>query len=90
MVALPDLLEGLHEIQQPVILDYAATHANKGHHLQPQRFMVDFDSVAVQNPRLFHLFEPFRGRGGREANAAAQFSQTQARIGLKSSRSFRP
>jgi len=83
MVALADLFEGLDEIQQPMVLVSAAAHANKGHHLQAQRFVVDFDGVAVQNPGLFHLLEALGGRGGREADAAAQFGQTEARIGLQ-------
>jgi len=83
MVALPDLFKGLHEIQQTVVLVSATAHANEGHHLQTQRFVVDFDGVSVQNPCLFHLLEPLSGRCGREADAAAQFGQTEPRVGLQ-------
>ncbi len=83
MVALAHFFQGLHIFEQAVVMLAAAAHADEGHHLQAQRLAVNFDGVAVQDAGLFHLLEALGGCGGREADAAAQFSQAEARVGLQ-------
>ena len=83
MVALADFFEGLHKIEQAVVLVSTTAHANEGHYLQAQRLVVDFDGVAVQDSGLFHLLEAFSGRCRREANATAQLSQAKACVDLQ-------
>lgn len=83
VMALADLFEGLDVLKQAVVILAAATHADEGEDFEAQGFAVDVDRVAAQDANFFHLLQALAGCGGGEADAAAKFGETEARIGLK-------
>jgi hypothetical protein len=83
VVAFANFFEGLDELEETVVILPTATHANEGEHVEAEGFAIDFEGVAAQDAGLLHLLEPFGGRGGGEADAAAKFGEAEAGICLQ-------
>src|SRR5579862_6028882 len=82
-MALSDFLQGLNVFDQTVIILAVATHADEGHHFEPERFGIDLNRVGTQDADFFHLPEALGCRGGRKADATAKLSHAQTRISLQ-------
>jgi len=83
VVALADFFEGLHVVEEAVVVLAGATHADEGEDFEAEGFAIDFDSTGAQDAYLFHLLEAFAGGGGREADAAGEFGKAEAGVSLK-------
>ena len=83
VVALADFFEGLDVVEEAVVVLAGAAHADEGEDLEAEGFAIDFDSTGAQDAYLFHLLEAFAGGGGREADAAGEFSEAEAGVGLE-------
>lgn len=83
VMAFADLFEGLDVFKQAVVILSVAADANEGKDFEAESFAVDVDRVAAQDADFFHLLQALAGCGGGEADAAAKFGETEARVGLK-------
>jgi hypothetical protein len=82
-MALADFFQGLHVVEDAVVVLAGATHANEGEDFKSEGFAIDVDGVMAENADLFHLTKAFAGGGGREADAAGEFGQADAGVGLE-------
>ncbi len=83
VVALADFFEGLHVIEEAVIVLAGAAHADEGEDFEAESFAIDFDSAGAEDADLFHLTKAFAGGGGGEADAAGEFGEAEAGVGLQ-------
>lgn len=83
VMALADLFESLHVIDEAVIVLAAAAHTDEGENAEAESFAVDLYGVAAEDAGLFHLLHALRDGGGREADAATQLSKAEAGVGLE-------
>lgn len=83
MVAFADLFECLDVFEEPVVILTSTTHADESQDFETEGFAVDLEGIASQDADFFHLFEAFAGCRGGQANAAAEFRETQTRVGLQ-------
>ena len=82
MVALTDFFEGLHVVEESVVVLAGAAHADEGEDFEAEGFAIDVDGVVAQDAGFFHLLKAFAGSGGREADAACEFGEADAGVGL--------
>ena len=82
VVALADFFEGLHVVEEAVVVLAGAAHADEGEDFEAEGFAIDVDSAGVEDTGLFHLLEAFAGGGGGEADAPGEFGEAEAGVGL--------
>jgi hypothetical protein len=83
VMALADFFEGLHVFNEAMVMLAGTAHTDEGHDFKAEGFAIDFDGVAGEDADLFHLLEAFGGGSGGEANAATQFGEREAGVGLE-------
>jgi len=83
VVALADFFEGLHVFEEAVVVLAGAAHADEGENFEAEGFEVDVDGAGAEDAGLFHLLEAFAGGGGGEADAAGEFGEAEAGVGLE-------
>jgi hypothetical protein len=83
VVALADFFEGLYVIEEAVVILAGATHADEGEDFEAEGFAIDFNRAGAEDSNLFHLLEALAGGCGREADAAGEFGETEAGVGLE-------
>jgi hypothetical protein len=70
VVTLADFFEGLHVVEEAVVVLAGAAHADEGEDFEAEGFAIDFDGAGTKDSDFFHLTESFAGGGGGEADAA--------------------
>jgi hypothetical protein len=83
VVALAYFFEGLHVVEEAVVVLAGATHADEGEDFEAEGFAVDVDGVSAEDADFLHLTETLTGGGGREADAAGEFGEAEASVGLE-------
>ena len=83
VVALADFFEGVHVVEEAMVLRAVAAHADEGEDFETESFAIDFDRVAAEDADLFHLAHALGSGGGGEADAAAEFGDAEAGVGLE-------
>jgi len=83
VVAFADFFEGLDVVEEAMVVLAGAAHADEGEDFEAEGFAIDVDGVAAEDSDLLHLTEAFGSGGGGEADAAGEFGEAQAGVGLE-------
>ena len=83
VVALADFFEGLDVVEEAVVVLAGAAHADVGEDFEAEGFAIDVDGAGAEDAGFFHLLEAFAGGGGGEADAAGEFGEAEAGVGLE-------
>jgi hypothetical protein len=83
VVALADFFEGLHVVEEAVVVLAGAAHADEGEDFEAEGFAIDVDGATAKDAGVLHLTEAFSGGGGREADAAGEFGEAETGVGLE-------
>jgi len=83
VMTLADFFKSLHVVDEAMVILAGAAHADEGEDFEAEALAIDVNGVVTQDSNFFHLLKAFAGSGGREANAAGEFCQAKAGVGLK-------
>ena len=55
VMALADFFQGLHVVEEAMVVLAGATHADEGEDFESEGFAIDVDGVSAEDADLFHL-----------------------------------
>ena len=83
VVALADFFEGLHVVEEAVVVLAGAAHADEGEDFKAEGFAINFDGAGAEDPDFLHLTKAFAGGGWGEADAAGELGEADTGVSLE-------